>query len=67
MEWQEQARKQEQRRSVLQVLQFRFPEAVPADLAAAVEELDDSEELDRWLDEAATAPSLDAFRAAVGR
>jgi hypothetical protein len=67
MEWQEQGRKKEQRRSLLQVLQRRFPGAVPADLAAAIAELDDSDELVRWLDEAVTAPSLDAFRSSIGR
>jgi hypothetical protein len=63
MEWE--ARRA--RADLLRVLRARFPSPVPADLAAAIAELNDLDQLTLWLDAAATAASLDAFRAAVGR
>jgi hypothetical protein len=53
------------RADLLHIMQVRFGTDVPADLAAAVEGITDSDELTRWLDAAATSESLDEFRAAV--
>jgi hypothetical protein len=66
MEWQEQARKDEQRRIVSRVLRVRFRRPIPKALMAAIRNLTDDEELDHWLCTAATAASLEAFRTAVG-
>ena len=55
------------RGAILQVFQDRFRVEVPADLAARVEGLKDPDQLSRWPHAASTAPSLDAFRAVVGR
>jgi hypothetical protein len=69
LEWQAEARVegmfQARRDFLLRLLQLRFPVEIPADLKAAIEAMADPEELTRWFDAAATAPSLDAFRAAV--
>lgn len=53
------------RADILCVLRLRFRAEAPPDLAAAIDAIVDEEELNRWLDAAVTAPSLDAFRAAV--
>ena len=49
------------------VLQARFRAPIPDDLTAAIQAVNDSETLDRWLEIAAVVDSLDAFRAAVQR
>lgn len=61
LEWQAETR----RADLLRLLQLRFKMPVPGDLAAAVEVLNDMEELSRWFDAAATAASLDDFRTTV--
>jgi hypothetical protein len=63
LEWQA----QRERRAIRRVLEARFQEAVPADLAEVIAKLIDPDELDRWVEAAATALTLEAFRAAVGR
>jgi hypothetical protein len=63
MEWMAQAQQQ----ALLRVLRARFPGFLPEDLETAIAQLNDPDELGRWLDAAATATSLDDFRAAVGR
>jgi hypothetical protein len=49
------------------ILQARFLNPVPDDVATAIQAEVDSEEFGRWIDIAATADSLDAFRAAIRR
>jgi hypothetical protein len=54
------------RRAALQrVLQTRFNAPVPNDLTEAIQAVNDSETLDRWLEIATVVDSLDAFRAAI--
>jgi hypothetical protein len=69
LEWQAQARAEEaigrSRTHLLRALELRFGTPVPEDLATAITAMDDLPELDRWFDASLTAPSLDAFRAAV--
>jgi hypothetical protein len=68
MEWQQEAREEAERttrrESILQTLELRF-HAVPEDVAAAVNGMNDRARLKRWFRHAVTAESLDAFRAAV--
>jgi hypothetical protein len=68
LEWQQEARDkarlETRREDVLRLLRLRF-QSVPEDLAVAVAGMTDLAELSRWFDLAATAGSLDAFRAAV--
>lgn len=52
---------------ILEILQVRFRAHIPADLATAIENNSDADELCRWLTFAVTADSLDTFRAAVQR
>ena len=54
-----------QRADLLRALRLRFKKRVPAKLAAAIEGLNDLDELSRWFDLSLTADSLEAFRAAV--
>jgi hypothetical protein len=63
MEWMAEAQQQ----ALLRVLRARFPSPLPGELEAAIAQLNDADELGRWLDAAATAASLDDFRAAVGQ
>jgi hypothetical protein len=67
--WQREARQDQEvktvRRDVLQVLQARFQMEPPEDLKRAVEGTNDLNMLSRWLNVAATAASLDDFRAAM--
>lgn len=65
LEWQAAARVDTRRADLRDVLQARFRTPVPADLAAAIEALNNLDELSRWIGVASTAESLDAFRAAV--
>ncbi|MBX7105532.1 MAG: hypothetical protein K1X57_15720 [Gemmataceae bacterium] len=55
------------RADVLRALQLRYRVSVPAELSAAVREMEDLDRLDRWLDTALTAPCLDTFRMVVAR
>ena len=54
-----------QRETLLRFLHARFKVPVPEDVTAAIEVAADAQELNRWVDLAATADSLDAFRAAI--
>jgi hypothetical protein len=66
-EWQAEGRWEVHRDSIRRVLQARFLVPVPDDLATAIQAEADSEVLGRWLDIAATAVSLDAFRSTIQR
>ena len=66
-EWIAEGRLEAQRGALLRVLHTRLKIPVPADLKGAIEAVSDSAELGRLLDAAATADSLDAFRAALHR
>jgi hypothetical protein len=55
------------RAQLIQTLPLRYQTPVPPDLAAAIDAASDLEELDRWFDAVFTAPTLDAYRAAIGR
>ena len=61
------ARVDGERQALLLILQTRFQDPVPADIAAAVSELNDVVELDRWVRAASTAESIDALRSTLGR
>lgn len=50
------------RSDILRTIQLRFCTDLPIDLAAAIKAMDNLDDLDRWLDAALTASSLDAFR-----
>jgi hypothetical protein len=69
LEWQEMAavksRLATKREDVLRLLQLRFPVNLPQDLQADIQATTDLDKLGRWFDAAATAPSLEAFRAAI--
>jgi hypothetical protein len=58
---------QARRADVLRLLQLRFKVPIPADLAAEIGALNDPDELTRWLDSAAIAGSLEAFRTTMKR
>src|SRR5262249_17534195 len=64
-EWQNMAREPPTPQVLLRLLQLRFPVPLPQDLQTAIQETTDLHTLSRWFDVAATAPSLDAFRAAI--
>jgi hypothetical protein len=53
------------RADILQALQVRFGPAVPSSVSTAVAVQTDLAVLQRWFDQALTAPTLDAFRAAL--
>jgi len=56
----------ETRKEYLQrAVRLRFGTPVPPDLADHLATIQSEAELDRWFDASLTAPSLDAFRAAV--
>lgn len=50
------------RADVARAIQLRFSETVPHDLTASIRNIDDLDRLDRWLDAAITAGSIDVFR-----
>lgn len=50
------------RGDVVRAIQLRFSESVPHDLTASIRNIDDLDRLDRWLDAAITASSIDTFR-----
>ena len=69
LEWQREARVEarlETRKEYLQrAVRLRFSTPMPADLEDQLAALTSEAELDRWFDASLTAPTLDAFRAAV--
>jgi hypothetical protein len=73
LEWQAEARKEGlregeltgQRTALLRTLRVRFKRKVPARISAAIADLNDLDELAKWLDAALTADSWEAFRTAV--
>jgi hypothetical protein len=66
LEWQADAAKRAKSEDLLRVLRKRFPPAVPADIEGAVLAANDVDQLNRWLDDAATAPTLAQFRRLAG-
>jgi hypothetical protein len=67
IERQAEGRADGQRRALLLVLETRFQEPVPTDLAGAIAEVDNVEELVRWIRVASIAETMSAFRSAVER
>jgi hypothetical protein len=59
------ARKETRIEDVRRAIYLRFGTPVPADLQDQLAAIKSKAELDRWFDASQTAPSLDAFRAAV--
>ena len=64
-EWQDAARFETRMEDLRRALRLRFGMPVPADLEDQLAAIKRKAELDRWFDASLTAPSLDAFRAAV--
>ncbi len=64
MKWMEQGQIKGQRSTLLKVLQTRFGQ-VPRDLVRKLENISDTEQLDRLVEVATLAISLEAFRATV--
>ncbi len=69
LEWQAEARAEAvvktQRAVILRVLELHCGSKAPADVVSAVQSSEDTEQLTRWIDAAATAKSYDEFRAAL--
>jgi hypothetical protein len=69
LEWQAEARAEARRETraedVRRAIRLRFGSPMPADLEDKLAAIKKEAELDRWFDASLTAPSLDAFRAAV--
>ena len=67
--WQEEARREARIETGMEVVRpaiyLRFGTPVPADLDEQLAAIKNKAEVDRWFDASQTAPSLDAFRAAV--
>ncbi|MHB1423309.1 MAG: hypothetical protein ACYC3I_08965 [Gemmataceae bacterium] len=53
-------------KSLLRVLATLFPPGVPADLETTIRATNNEEELQKWLELALKANSLEAFRQAAG-
>ena|SRR5438128_4503412 len=64
-EWQDEARFETRMEDLRRALRLRFGMPVPANLEDQLAAIKSKAELDRWFDASLTAPSLDAFRAAV--
>ena len=68
-EWQAKARAEARREVHIEYIRraicIRFGTPMPADLDEQLNALKQEAALDRWFEAATTAPSLDAFRAAV--
>jgi hypothetical protein len=62
---QDEARIETRMEDLRRAIYVRFGTPVPADLEDQLAALKSKAELDRWFDASLTAPSLDAFRAAV--
>jgi hypothetical protein len=52
--------------SIIEILAARFGPGTPANLEAAIRSTTNLEQLQKWLDLAVTADSLDAFRQTAG-
>lgn len=69
LQWQNEARREGElsglRGAVLRALRVRFHKKLPLKLTAAIQRVNDLDELARWLDAALTAESLEGFRAAL--
>jgi hypothetical protein len=65
--WREEGRLEARRSSLLRAITLRFRTDVPAELAAAIQQATDPQELNRWFDLVFTSRSLAAYRKAVGR
>ena len=61
--WEKLGELKAQRKPLLRVLKLRTQNPLPPDFVEAVNECDDPNELDRWIDLAATTASLGDFRA----
>jgi hypothetical protein len=66
LEWETAAATRTKVEVLLRILGKRFPPAVPADMEQVIRNTGDLEQLDRWLDAAATAATLAAFRRRAG-
>ena len=64
LEWMAEGKAKGKVESVARVLRARFGN-LPAELETAIQAATDLDQLDRWTDTAATAPTLDAFRQAA--
>ena len=64
-EWQDEARMETGMEHVRRAIRLRFGTPMPADLEDQLVAIKSKTELNRWFDASQTAPSLDAFRAAV--
>jgi len=65
LEWQAEARMETRAEDVRRAIRLRFGTPVPEDLENQLVAIKKEAELDHWFDASLTAPSLDAFRAAV--
>jgi hypothetical protein len=65
LEWQAEARMEARAEYVRRAIGFRFGVPMPADLEDQLAAIKKETGLDRWFEASQTAPSLDAFRAAV--
>lgn len=66
LEWMNEAEIKRQVADLLRLLELRLPPGVPPELVDIIRQTTDRDQLSRWFDAAATAPSLDAFRRAAG-
>jgi hypothetical protein len=66
LEWQAEAARRAKIEALLRVLRKRFPPAVPADIENVIQTTTDPEHLNRWLEDAAGASTLAAFRRLAG-
>jgi hypothetical protein len=70
LEWQadaaKRAKSEAKSEDLLRVLRKRFPPAIPADIEGAILAASDVDQLNRWLDDAATASTLAQFRRLAG-
>jgi hypothetical protein len=65
LEWQAEARLETLADYLRRAIRIRFGIPVPADLEDQLTAIKKEAELDRWFDASLTAPTIDAFRAAV--
>jgi hypothetical protein len=66
LEWIAEGRVEGEANALLRVLARRFPPGATPEMIAVIRATQDLERLEAWLDTAATADSLDAFRQASG-
>ncbi len=62
MEWENRGRLKSLRETLLRVLQVRFTQSPPDDLAQAIQQQDNADTLSHWFDLALTAASLEQMR-----